>query len=420
MPVIRCLTQAALVVLALAATGLAQQAFQWETDVEAAKRLAAQSNRLVLIHFWAPWCKPCMRLDQMVFSNPGFGPAIQNQYVAVKVNLDQNTKLAEQYGVKSIPADVILSPQGQLVQKMISPQKSADEYVGVMQQLASRNLRAPAGAYAAAQPAADGGQPQQPAAPPSVAATGNDAATPASPPADDRYSNYYGARGTVTAPVAPPYTSQAAAPTTPTESPVQSPATPPAEASTQPTARYAVQSPRYDTPPAQAPAAAPTAAAQPPVAQQPAVPPSYAAATRQPSSSSTLTTSDIEAKLPPGSPPLGLEGYCPVTLVEQKVWKLGDVHFGVIHGQRTYLFTSQAEQQRFLSNPDTYSPAMSGNDPVLAMKENRLVAGTRRHGVFYGNRIYLFSSEASLVEFSNDPGRYVPEIAQARRSESPR
>jgi YHS domain-containing protein len=91
------------------------------------------------------------------------------------------------------------------------------------------------------------------------------------------------------------------------------------------------------------------------------------------------------------------------------------VRFGAIHHGRTYLFAGLAEQQRFLGNPEAFSPVMSGDDPVLALDENKSVPGHRKHGVFFSNRIYLFSSEGTLATFSKNPGRYAPEITQARR-----
>ena len=48
------------------------------------------------------------------------------------------------------------------------------------------------------------------------------------------------------------------------------------------------------------------------------------------------------------------------------------------------MFVSQAEQQKFLANPDLYSPVMSGNDPVLAFEQGQQVPGQRKLGVFYG------------------------------------
>lgn len=120
-------------------------------------------------------------------------------------------------------------------------------------------------------------------------------------------------------------------------------------------------------------------------------------------------------QLPPGSPPLALDGFCPVTLSEKKAWTKGDTRWGAIHRGQTYLFTSHEEQQRFLSKPDAYSPVISGNDPVLALDNRQSVAGRREHGLFFENRIYLFSTEASLDRFKQNPNRYAAEVIQAMR-----
>jgi YHS domain-containing protein len=113
------------------------------------------------------------------------------------------------------------------------------------------------------------------------------------------------------------------------------------------------------------------------------------------------------ATVPPGNPPLGMDGYCPVHLTEGQDWKRGDARWGAIHRGRTYLFVSQGCQQKFLANPDRYSPVLEGHDPVVAVEENKLVAGKREFGVFYEGRVYLFASEATLDRFSTSPERYI-------------
>jgi protein disulfide-isomerase len=113
------------------------------------------------------------------------------------------------------------------------------------------------------------------------------------------------------------------------------------------------------------------------------------------------------------APPLGLEGFCPVTLAEQKRWQVGDRRWGVIHRGRTYLFAGPIEQQKFLSNPDRYSPAASGQDVVLAFDYGQSVDGTRALGTEYQNRIYLFSSPASQSAFWKSPERYATQVLQA-------
>ena len=113
---------------------------------------------------------------------------------------------------------------------------------------------------------------------------------------------------------------------------------------------------------------------------------------------------------------MGLEGYCPVTLVEAKQWALGDKTWGVVHRGRTYLFLGPAEKEKFLANPDRYSPVLSGNDPVLAVDSQVAVPGRREFGVFGADgRVYLFADEGSLGRFNQNQTRYSAETIQAMR-----
>jgi len=118
---------------------------------------------------------------------------------------------------------------------------------------------------------------------------------------------------------------------------------------------------------------------------------------------------------PHGSMPLGLEGYCPVTLVDQGTWAEGRVQWGARHRGRTYLFAGEEQQRTFLANPDRYAPALSGDDPVLAMESGTSTPGQRRYGVTYQSRMYLFATPETRAAFAAQPARYSAAVLVAER-----
>jgi protein disulfide-isomerase len=384
----------------------------WQTNVEAAQRLAAQTNRLVLLHFWAPWCKPCLRLDSEVFSQPQFGPALEANYVPVKINADEAQTIARAYGVTSLPVDVIITPTGKLVTILASP-ANLEKYITQLNDAAASHRQINGGAYAQVQPGSPTSNPaayQAPVNPPPAAQAA----------AGDRYADYNN-RAALGA-TAAGYPAQPGAPQTyPAQQAAAAgyPAQPPVGTN------YAAQLPlggAYNQQPPAGPTGQPQGnlsfgpgAAAPAYGQQsPAAGPGVANA--QPGAPPNLPPAAAPpVQLPPGSPPLGLEGYCPVTLVTQKRWVAGDKRWGAVHRDRTYLFAGPEEQKRFLASPDAFSPVISGNDPVLALDQRQAVPGTRKWGVFLGGRIYLFSSEASMLQFEKNPNRYAAEVVQAMR-----
>jgi YHS domain-containing protein len=117
--------------------------------------------------------------------------------------------------------------------------------------------------------------------------------------------------------------------------------------------------------------------------------------------------------------PLGLDGFCPVTLVEREKWVKGDPKYGACHRGRTYLFAGPEEQARFLDREgyDKYAPALSGYDAVTYAEQGALVDGKRVHGVFYRGQVFLFADEVTLQHFWTAPERYATAVrAEQQRS----
>ncbi len=114
----------------------------------------------------------------------------------------------------------------------------------------------------------------------------------------------------------------------------------------------------------------------------------------------------LERRAPPRPPSVGLEGYSPVALGEKKAWKKGDPAHRVYYQGRVYHFTGANEAATFRANPARYAPVICGCDVVAARDRNRLAEGAREHGLFYQNKVYLFTDERNLQQFQQNPDAY--------------
>lgn len=393
-----------------------QNGVQWHYDLESAKSVAKQTNRLVLVHFWTTSCGPCVALDQNVFNQPGVASAIGPQFVPVKLNADENSATAQWYGINRVPTDVIITPDGDLVGKLISP-PTPMAYVAEVSALASKHNAKGGGAFAAAAAAAPV-QPQinaayaglniSPNTPTALSATANSANSARNSLAT------FGMGGPAIAPNnAPANTAFSAAPPLP--------AVPPSTATAEQLPITPVAQQQFASPPVQVTnpymGGTLTSSAQPP-AMPPngqnaivAQPPIAAAAVATSGPMAAAATPD-PSKLPPGSPPLGFDGYCPVSMRNSWRWTSGDPKWGIIHEGRTYWFAGPNEQQQFWKDPTRYAPALAGMDPVLVIDHKQNVPGKREHSLDFDGLFYMFASEATLQQFSANPHRYATSVRQ--------
>jgi YHS domain-containing protein len=406
--------------LGVAAASHAEAGIPWHENLVAAKSASVTSQRPLLVIFTAAWSGDSDRFLQSTLASPEAVGVVCACFEAVRLDVDMNPELARRLRVTHLPTACVIDANEQLLFQFECSESSAD-FVAY----AARAVQHAAVAKQAARPVTvPVAVPQAPALTMGRAPVGPATLQPTAPPVYPVESGFGvrapGVAAETASLVAPRPAPPASLPTVATRPPAS------VAVGVYPTTTF----PAPVVPPAAEPTAEKTSARKPlaalwestasifkrsPVEGQPAVaaePP-----TPQPLN---LDQPRVAAASPPAAPaatmPMGMEGYCPVTLIEKGAWVEGNMQYGARHRGRTYLFAGPAEQQAFFTSPDRYAPALSGDDPVLAMDAGQRVPGDRKYGLTYESRTYLFSSPETLNAFTAAPEMYSRRVVVAENT----
>jgi thioredoxin 1 len=74
-----------------------------------------QSDKPVILDFWAEWCQPCKMLSPTV---EAIADEYEEKIKVGKLNVDDNPNVATKYGIRGIPT-LLFFKGGEVVQQMV-------------------------------------------------------------------------------------------------------------------------------------------------------------------------------------------------------------------------------------------------------------------------------------------------------------
>lgn len=82
------------------------------------KEEVLESDKVVLVDFWAPWCGPCQMMGPIIND---LASELGDEFKIGKLNVDENPKCSSDYAIMSIPVIKIFKG-GRLVKEFVGVQ----------------------------------------------------------------------------------------------------------------------------------------------------------------------------------------------------------------------------------------------------------------------------------------------------------
>lgn len=82
------------------------------------KKEVLECGKITLVDFWAPWCGPCKMMGPIM---EDLSKKVGDEFKIGKMNVDENSKTAGEYGIMSIPS-LIFFKDGKVAKQLAGVQ----------------------------------------------------------------------------------------------------------------------------------------------------------------------------------------------------------------------------------------------------------------------------------------------------------
>ncbi len=86
------------------------------------EQVVLQSDKPVLVDFWATWCGPCIMMAPVIDE---IAEEYQSDAIIAKLDVDANPQTAAKYGIRSIPT-LMYFKGGEVVDKVVGASRKGD------------------------------------------------------------------------------------------------------------------------------------------------------------------------------------------------------------------------------------------------------------------------------------------------------
>jgi thiol:disulfide interchange protein len=93
--------------------------------LEAAKKEAKNSGKLIFIDVYTSWCGPCKEMARTTFQSESLGKLYNKKFINLKVDAENDADgpaIAKKYSVSVYPTLLFLNAEGKLLKKLVGKQ----------------------------------------------------------------------------------------------------------------------------------------------------------------------------------------------------------------------------------------------------------------------------------------------------------